>query len=138
MNRAERQRIAAAVVKIRPDWRADSLDTWLAANYPDDPYADVLVALVIVALDPDTRTPELLKQPGRWWRAAQAAFNRADPDPVPGRDRCPYHPDQPRASCEPCTDHARAATRANTAGHLATIRQAIRDAQPEEDNTDAE
>lgn len=98
MNRDEAQRIAAAVNRIRPDWRADSIETFLGKNFADRPYRDVLIAITVIASDPYTRTPDLLKSHGPWWIAAQVAMRQPEPDGVTPRDRCPYHPAQPRTA----------------------------------------
>ena len=69
----EHQRIAAAMHAIRPEWNPVSLTTYLDRNHLARPYADLLVAGVVVAMDADTKTPALLERHGRWWEAAAAA-----------------------------------------------------------------
>jgi len=69
----EHQRIAAAMHAIRPEWNPVSLTTYLDRHMLAKPYADLLVAGVVVAMDPKTQTPKLLERHGRWWEAAAAA-----------------------------------------------------------------
>jgi len=111
MNRTEIQRIAAAVNRLRPDWRADSLETFIASNYSSHPYRDVAIAFAVIATDENTRTPQLIKQSGPWWTAVQVALRLPDPDGVTPRNRCPVHPDQPKtgalATCPACATYQR-------------------------------
>lgn len=109
MNRDEAQRIAAAVNRLRPDWRADSIETFLGKNFADRPYRDVLIAITVIASDPYTRTPDLLKSHGPWWIAAQVAMRQPEPDGVTPRDRCPYHPTHPK-DCPECAEYSRQVT----------------------------
>ncbi len=69
----EHQRIAAAMHAVRPEWNPVSLTTYLDRNMLAKPYADLLVAGVVVAMDTKTQTPRLLERHGRWWEAAAAA-----------------------------------------------------------------
>ena len=123
MNRTEIQRIAAAVNRLRPDWRADSLETFIAKHYASDPYRDIAIAFTVIATDDTTDTPMLIRQPGPWWKAAQVALRQPEPDAVTPRNRCPYHPTQPK-DCPDCAHHAaRAVTNPAT---IAAIRAAAR------------
>jgi len=117
------QRIAAAVNRLRPDWRADSLETFIASNYSAHPYRDVAIALTVIATDETTRTPQLVKQTGPWWTAVQVALRLPDPDGITPRDRCPYHPGQPK-DCPECAEYARTAITDPTT--IAAIRAAAR------------
>ena len=123
MNRTEIQRIAAAINRLRPDWRADSLETFIASNYGAHPYRDVAIALTVIATDEDTRTPQLLKQQGPWWRAVQVALRLPEADGVTPRGRCPYHAGQPK-DCPDCATHRRQAVTDST--RIAAIRAAAR------------
>lgn len=88
-NNDEIQRIAAAMNAVRPDWRTSSLVTFLTKHHATRAYQDLLIAGIVVALDPKTTTPQLLNQHGRWWTAAQQVFAAtATPTVGPGRDRC--------------------------------------------------
>ena len=109
-NEAETQRIAAAMHALRPEWRIDSLRTFLTRNHGNRPYQDLAIAGTVVALDADTKTPELLNKHGRWWAAAQAAFaDSSTPTVGPGREpRCEVygHESYPARTCPGCrTEH---------------------------------
>lgn len=123
----EVQRIAAAMNAVRPTWRADSLVSFLTKHHAARPYGDLLIAGIVVALDPKTETPALLNRHGRWWTAAQAVFAaEATPTIGPGRERCTIygHEHYPAHNCPGCrtdeltalpplpTDYTDAATRA--------------------------
>lgn len=105
-NKEETQRIAAAMHAIRPEWRPDSLATFLTRHHHARPYADLMVAAVIVAMDERTKTPELLNQHGRWWVAAQQVFRAtATPTVGPGKEpRCTIygHDSYPARTCPGC------------------------------------
>lgn len=105
----EIQRIAAAMNAVRPDWRTTSLVTFLTKHHATRPYQDLLIAGIVVALDPKTTTPQLLNQHGRWWTAAQQVFAAtATPTVGPGRDRCQVygHEHYPANSCAGCRTEA--------------------------------
>jgi hypothetical protein len=126
MNRTEMQRIAAAVNRLRPDWRADSLETFIATNYSGHPYRDVAIAMTVIATDETTRTPQLVKQQGPWWTAVQVALRLPDPDGVTPAGRCPYHPGQPK-QCPDCAEHQR--TVITDPDHIRSIRQQAKEQQ---------
>jgi hypothetical protein len=72
MDVLERDRIAAALVALRPDWasngvdRLKSLRVWLTANLMDWSYRDALVGLVLVASDTASVGPARLLTDGPW------------------------------------------------------------------------
>lgn len=77
-----RQRIAAAVSMLRPDWPAGSILTVMTHPSLDHrPLPDLAVALVRAALDPDTRTPARITQPGPWWDQPASIGVSADEHP---------------------------------------------------------
>lgn len=128
MNRNEIQRLAAAGHRLRPEWRADSLETFIGKHLADRPFRDAAVALAWVATDDTATTPDLLRKSGPWWAVA-ASRTQDQPDGITPRDRCPYHPDQPKACPDCAAYHRRAANRDQVASHMATIRAAIADAR---------
>lgn len=72
-----RDRIAAAVNMLRPDWPAASLRTLLdKPELRNRPARDVAVALTWVACDPRSQTPARVLLAGVWWRAAGVAGER--------------------------------------------------------------
>lgn len=86
MNANEQARLAAAVAILRPDWPQDSLRTFVARDdqlLARRPYQDAAVALVFVALDPATKTPARVNEPGPWWH-----LGRAEREPTRGV-QCP-------------------------------------------------
>lgn len=134
MNADQVERLAAATNALRPDWPIPSLRTLIAGKLGHRAYTDAAIALTWIATDPDTRTPARVTEAGPWWTVAVAASRTPDqPDGVTPRDRCPYHPRHPKApNCPKCAEHARhVADRHQIAGHMATIRDAIRAARPD-------
>lgn len=86
----ECSRIADAIAAARPDWPARSLRQFVAARLRDRTFADVLVALAVVAADPASETPARVLEPGPWWTATRAnrptdATYRPGPDGTPCR-----------------------------------------------------
>lgn len=107
--RDEIQRIAKAMNALRPDWRVDSLVTFLQANHGTRPYRDLATAAAVVATDPGTKTPELLNRHGAWWSAAQAAFASGATAVTNYRfERCPIpgHTSYPATNCGACRSEA--------------------------------
>jgi hypothetical protein len=102
----EVSRIADATAAARPDWPARSIRALVAGRLRDRAYADVLVALAVVAADPASETPARVLEPGPWWQATRA--NRpADVTftPGPGRDKpCPQpgHEHERAIACRCC------------------------------------
>lgn len=83
------ERIVGAMRAVRPDWRADSLRTFLTSHHADRPFRDLLIAAVAVASDERTLTPHLLNEHGPWWVAAYQASRQSTPTVGPGREpRC--------------------------------------------------
>lgn len=71
MNQHERERIAAAMHHLRPDWPLRQLLTLLATpQLTDRPRRDVVVALAWVACESNTASPYRVLESGPWWRAA--------------------------------------------------------------------
>lgn len=111
-NSNEIQRIAAAMAAIRPDWRQSSLVTFLTKNHAQRAYADLAIAAIVVALDPVTKTPELLNQHGPWWSAAYVASGQGTEPVGAGREpSCdqPGHEHELARACRACRSEAIAA-----------------------------
>lgn len=72
MNRAEAEQVAAAITTIRPDWVKSSLVTILG-RHQHRIARDVMLALVWVAYDPDTKTPARIDLDGPWWAVTRTA-----------------------------------------------------------------
>lgn len=100
----ELTRLADAAHALRPDWPAPSVRVYLAKNHRDQAYADLAVALAVVAADPKSKTPARLGERGPWWMAAQAAtLNLA---PAPSHPDCVRHPGEPAGRCGRCAAEA--------------------------------
>lgn len=112
-DRNEIQRIAAAMHAVRPDWRPDSLATFLTNHHAARPFRDLLIAGVVVAADERTQTPNLLNTHGPWWVAAQAGTRAATPTVGPGAEpRCTKdgHEHELARNCRWCRSEALEAT----------------------------
>ena len=81
MNKTDVTRIAAAINQLRPDWGAPELRSFIWKSLTARPAADVMVALALVALDPDTRTPARVLASGPWWQATRPAGDPGAPQP---------------------------------------------------------
>lgn len=96
MNENERDRIAAAMHQLRPDWPAPSIRTLLdRPSLRDRPRRDVAVALAYIACDSKTQTPARVIESGPWWVAAsvEGVDDR-------GAVRNPF---DPQAACDECS-----------------------------------
>lgn len=113
MNPTEIDRLAHAANALRPDWPTISVRTYLTTRFADRAYADVATALVVIAVDPASRTPKRLDQPGPWWQAAEAAGG-AQNTPQPPSIRA-YLDELARRRAHMPSDERRAA-------HLSVIR----------------
>ena len=113
MNRAEAEQIAAAVTLIRPDWLRTSLVT-LLGKHQQRPARDVMLALVWIAFDPDTKGPGRIDADGPWWLTARLAATETERPPYLAVARCPQH-----GQALPCL----ACQRPTQIADLATIRR---------------
>lgn len=131
MNRAEIERLAAATVKLRPDWHYLSLVTFLTKNAGDEPLWDAARKLVWIATEPGLHdgeyvndTPRLFTEAGPW-TAALIPPATQDATPVP-LGWCSLHrcEDSTRNPCQLCRiDHANAL---HDADQIRAIRAAAR------------
>lgn len=97
MNRPEAEQIATAISMLRPDWLRTSLLT-LLAKHQHRSARDVMLALVWVAYDPETKTPGRIDAEGPWWGASRTAGMPDAPRPTP---RCDRHGDwMPCLTCQ--------------------------------------
>ncbi|HEY1178260.1 MAG TPA: hypothetical protein VGF17_19065, partial [Phytomonospora sp.] len=71
LSRHETERIARSANALRPDWPIGSLETFIWQQLKHHAYADVAVALAVVATDPATQTPKRVLESGPWWKACQ-------------------------------------------------------------------
>jgi hypothetical protein len=102
----ELSRLADMTHALRPDWPARSVRTLLERRMRDRAYADLAVALAVIACDPTSETAARVEQPGPWWTATRA--NRphdATFTPGPGDDPAcqqPGHEHERAAACRAC------------------------------------
>lgn len=74
MIKNEAERIAAVVNLVRPEWRTGLIMTVLGdERIINRTYADVMVAFVAMAVDPTSKKPGRIHEPGRWWLTVSAA-----------------------------------------------------------------
>jgi hypothetical protein len=102
----EIERIAGAISKLRPTWPSRSIRTYLEEHHADRAFADLAVALTVIACDPTSQSPARLGHHGPWWSAT--GFNVGHPltqTPGPGPDTpCerPGHEHEPARACRAC------------------------------------
>jgi hypothetical protein len=124
-NQVELERLAGAVAKLRPEWTAKSVRTYLETHHADRAFADLAVALVAIAVDPKSKTPARISEHGPWWTAAYVAST--DGTPAPRHPMCERHPDEPAGRCGRCAAEAVPAERRRTL--LADLRAVVRSAR---------
>src|SRR4051812_32951410 len=84
MNHNEKDRIAAAIHALRPDWPVKSLRTILDdPKLSDQPRRDVAVALTWIACEAESKTPARVLESGPWWRAVGADSDASDRRAMP-------------------------------------------------------
>lgn len=107
MNQNQARAIAQAVAYIRPDWQTAPLSSLLAslpAARRDMPARDVMLALVWLAYDPDTKSPGRLTTDGPWWHVADTAA-KTQPAPTTVLPRiCQVHGRHYLGECRYCRD----------------------------------
>lgn len=107
MNEHDRDRIAAAMNAVRPDWPINSLRTLLdRPQLADRPRRDVFVALAWVACETATATPARVLEAGPWWRAALVDNSGRRLEHLDPRERCKTcAKSQPDCQRNPWGDH---------------------------------
>ena len=72
MNITERDRLASALIALRPDWGNGAVDkvkrvrTWLSENAMEWSYRDAVVRMTVCAIEPSTVTPARALTDGPW------------------------------------------------------------------------
>lgn len=85
---------------LRRDWQPAGIEAAIRKALDDGANgAEVCVAAVRVATDPEARTPGLIPSPGAHWQGTRAG-SRIAPTP------CPDHPDHPAGRCTRCREEA--------------------------------
>ena len=88
------------IAALRRDWQPAGIEAAIRKAIDDGANgAEVCVAAVRVATDPEARTPGLIPAPGPHWQGTRSGSRQA---PIP----CPYHPDQPASRCVRCREEA--------------------------------
>lgn len=132
---AELQRIAGAANKLRPEWSAKSVLTILRTHHPDRSFADLAVAVAVLAVDPATQTPARLSEHGPWWVATRLNVGRSEtPNVGPGRGarRCDRagHDHEAADACRLCRAEQLAGEEPEAAARPATPPPAWRPQAP--------
>lgn len=111
-NDRELDRLAGMANALRPDWPTRSVRTVLARDHAARAYADLAVALAVVATDPATQTPARLAESGPWWHATVQTAAVQPVGPGLGQPRCdrPGHEHEHRDVCRLCRAEALTAT----------------------------
>lgn len=122
MNRAEIERLAGAMVKLRRDWHFASLVTYLTTHAADVPLWDAGRALVWIALEPGLNpgeyvndSPALFAKPGPWWTSQTPPRTEAE-TPIP-QTGCTLH----GVRSLPCDQCRRDAANVADPAHVAAI-----------------
>lgn len=114
-------------------WDARGIAAVLSRLTDARPIGQIAAAALYAAeIRTDQTSPACIVLDGEHWRAFDHMIGRAQGPitPVPTYG-CPYHAGQPR-DCPVCAEHARqVADQRQVAGHMATIRDAIRAARPD-------
>ncbi len=92
MNTTDIERLALAIHALRPDWAASSLRSFITNQLGDRPTYDATIALTVVALDSDSRTPARVLEQGPWWTILRPQRTETE-TPIPARYQ-PEHIEQ--------------------------------------------
>ena len=122
MTRAQTVAIATAVQQVRPEWDHPGILAALQAAQGHGTPAEVAAAAFRLAGDLKVRTPGMLAQPGKHWRAPA----EGGPTVSVIQTRCGEHPEHPAARCPACEEANRGEVD-HQAG-VAAVREALRSA----------
>lgn len=131
LTRTQGQRLCELIHLLR-GWDMPGIEAAVRKAADLGPAADVCVAALRVAANPDANTPGLIPQPGTHWQQTTVAGRIAPP-------ACHDHPDQPAGRCLDCRgttstpDFIRALREKTTAGIAADARthhQRLTEEQP--------
>src|SRR4051812_6426082 len=99
-------RLADMAHALRPQWDPRSVRAWLASNLRNRAAGDVAVALAVVAMRSEIKTPAVMASSGPWWGAPAPRVGGLSPrvGPEPGEPRCrkPGHEHESARSCRLC------------------------------------
>jgi len=95
LTQSQGKRLCELAHLIRPEWDLPGIESAVRAAADMAPAADVAIALLALAKNPEVRTPGLLSKPGRHWPTDDKGVSVL---PVSHNVRCPEHP----ISFHPC------------------------------------
>ena len=90
MNLTERDRLAGALIALRPDWANTGTDrikrvrSWIDEHAMDWAYLDAVVSMTVCALDERTDTPGRVLTDGPWRTILRHTTGAAVTDKLPG------------------------------------------------------
>ena len=126
MTRSQAVAVATAVQQVRPEWDHPGILAALQAAQGHGTPAEVAAAAFRLAGDLKVRTPGMLAQPGKHWRAPA----EGGPTVSVVVTRCPEHPEHPAARCPICETRGEVDHQAGVALVKAALREAPRYVEP--------
>jgi hypothetical protein len=93
MNITERDRLASALIALRPDWGNGAVDkvkrvrTWLSENAMEWSYRDAVVRMTVCAIEPSTVTPARALTDGPWSTIARTLTAGSTNQPLTTAER---------------------------------------------------
>ena len=126
MTRSQAVAVATAVQQVRPEWDHPGILAALQAAQGHGTPAEVAAAAFRLAGDLKVRTPGMLAQPGKHWRAPA----EGGPTVSVVVPRCPEHPEHPAARCPLCEARGEVDHQAGVALVKAALREAPRYVEP--------
>ena len=121
MTRSQAVAVATAVQQVRPEWDHPGILAALQAAQGHGTPAEVAAAAFRLAGDLKVRTPGMLAQPGKHWRAPA----EGGPTVSVVVTRCGEHPAHPAAHCPECPSPADVA-KVDHAARAAEVKAALR------------
>ena len=126
MTRSQAVAVATAVQQVRPEWDHPGILAALQAAQGHGTPAEVAAAAFRLAGDLKVRTPGMLAQPGKHWRAPA----EGGPTVSVVVTRCGEHPEHPAAHCPICETRGEVDHQAGVALVKAALREAPRYVEP--------
>ena len=126
MTRSQAVAVATAVQQVRPEWDHPGILAALQAAQGHGTPAEVAAAAFRLAGDLKVRTPGMLAQPGKHWRAPA----EGGPTVSVVVTRCGEHPEHPAARCPICETRGEVDHQAGVALVKAALREAPRYVEP--------
>lgn len=135
MNDTEARRIAGCVNMLRPDWPIKQLRTLLSDDrLAGRPRRDVVVALVWIASDSNTKNPYRVFEAGPWWKAVvtdETTTVTAEKGPWCRNCGCgPQHPIHRTNECVFSIRPAAGVEEARRLDRIAELRREVQHVQP--------